>query len=378
MAVLKSLLRTGCPLSDMPSAAQVNLRGFALRNERELALAKTTLALMTECNVSPVPENFELFYNYAAGENPAVGRIIGDMIGARRPFTAAVLHELRERCFSRDRTERAVNAIGDDVSASLNDVLLKLDAASRHANHYGETLTAASGELDDHQTPDDLRRLVGGLMSATKAMADRTRSLEGELQTSSRQVNELKSQLVNVRKEALTDPLTGIANRKAFDTNLQAAIGDTQANGGRLSLFMCDIDRFKLFNDTWGHQTGDQVLRLVAHCLSENTKGRDTAARYGGEEFAVIVRGTGVDGAVKLADQIRASVESKKLVKKSTGDILGSITISIGVAEFVDGETAASFIQRADVCLYRAKHAGRNCAIGDNDPRMTDFEIDAA
>lgn len=349
-----------------------------MRNERELALAKTTLALMAECDVSPIPDNFELFYNYAAGENPAVGRIIGEMIVARRPFTPALLHELRERCFFRGRTERAVNSIGDSVSASLNDVLRKLEDASQQANDYGETLSAASGELHAHKSPDDLQKLVGGLITATKTMEERARSLENELQSSSEQVGQLKTQLDNVRREALTDPLTGIANRKAFDANLQSAIADAQASGEPLSLFMCDIDRFKIFNDTWGHQTGDQVLRLVANCLSDNTKGRDTAARYGGEEFAVIVRGTAVSPAVKLAQQIRASVEGKKLVKKSTGDILGSITISIGVAEFVSGESAASLIQRADACLYRAKHAGRNCVIGDNDPCAAEFEIDAA
>jgi diguanylate cyclase len=149
-------------------------------------------------------------------------------------------------------------------------------------------------------------------------------------------------------------------------------------SGEPLSLFMCDIDLFKLFNDTWGHQTGDHVLRLVANCISENTKGRDTAARYGGEEFAVIVRRADVAAAVKLAEQIRASVQSKKLVKKSTGDVLGSITISIGVAELSGDESSATLIQRADVCLYRAKHAGRNCVIADNDPCAADLEIDAA
>lgn len=378
MAVLKSLLRTRWPLWEKPVAARVWIGELALRNERELALAKTTLAIMAECNVSPVPENFELFYHYAAGENPAVGRIIGDMIAARRPFTVSLLQDLRDRCFARDRTERAVNAIGDGVSASLNEVLEKLDAASKQAFEYGQTLSAASGELGHDRTPDDLRRLVGGLISATKVMEERSKSLEGQLQNSSQQVSELKSQLDNVRKEALTDPLTGIANRKAFDTNLQAAIEDAQSSGAALSLFMCDIDRFKLFNDTWGHQTGDQVLRLVANCLSENTKGYDTAARYGGEEFAVIVRHANVDDAVKLADQIRLKVQGKRLIKKSTGDILGSITISIGVAELAEGETAASLIQRADTCLYRAKHAGRNCVIGDNDPRAVEMEIDAA
>jgi diguanylate cyclase len=128
---------------------------------------------------------------------------------------------------------------------------------------------------------------------------------------------------------------------------------------------MCDIDHFKAFNDTWGHQTGDQVLRLVANCLSENVKGRDTAARYGGEEFVVILPQTQLAGAVNLANQIRAKVESKKLVKKSTGDILGIITISCGVTQYDPNESAEDFVRRADECLYAAKRAGRNRVISE-------------
>jgi diguanylate cyclase len=149
-------------------------------------------------------------------------------------------------------------------------------------------------------------------------------------------------------------------------------------DGEAVTLLLCDIDHFKNFNDTWGHQTGDQVLRLVAHCLSENVKGRDTAARYGGEEFAVLLRGTGLEAATMVANQIRTTVETKKLVKKSTGDILGAITISIGVAQFAPGETAESAIRRADSCLYGAKHSGRNLVINQNDPRMSALEPSAA
>ncbi|HWD28480.1 MAG TPA: GGDEF domain-containing protein, partial [Rhizomicrobium sp.] len=171
---------------------------------------------------------------------------------------------------------------------------------------------------------------------------------------------------------------TGIANRKAFDTELTAAIVEARASSQPLALFMCDIDLFKSFNDTWGHQTGDHVLRLVANCLSENTKGRDTAARYGGEEFAVIVRQADLGAAMRLAEQIRANVQSKKLVKKSTGDILGSITVSIGVAQLAPGEDSVTLIQRADMCLYSAKRSGRNCVIAQNDPRAAVAEADAA
>ncbi len=116
----------------------------------------------------------------------------------------------------------------------------------------------------------------------------------------------------------------------------------------------------------------------MAACLSDNIKGRDTAARYGGEEFGVILRGTSLADAIHVADQIRLAVQGRKLVKKSTGDVLGTITISIGVAQFTAGDTAEAVIRRADACLYGAKQNGRNLVLGEQDPRMAKLEISAA
>jgi len=331
------------------------------RYERAQALAKTAIGLMAERAVEPSPENFELFFAYASGDNPAVSRLIGDMIAARKAFTPAVLDDLRKRFFSKARLEEAMDSVGESVAETLDAMRGKLEKAGRETVDYGKALSAATGQLGAVQTPQGVRKLVDGLINATRTMEDRTKALESELQSSSREVAELKSKLDDVRKESLTDPLTGVANRKAFDAELNSAIRQAQESDEPLSLLMCDIDHFKKFNDTFGHQTGDHVLRLVANCLSENVKGRDTAARYGGEEFAVIVRGTALEAAVRLADQIRGGVECKKLVKKSTGDILGTITISIGAAELDATEAAPSLIQRADACLYAAKNAGRNC-----------------
>jgi diguanylate cyclase len=346
--------------------------------EREQALAKTALALLTECDVVPTPDNFELFYIYASGENAGLARVMGDTIAAGRPFTPQLIGELRTRCLPSGRTQQVVDTVGAGINAALNGVLGKLEAAGKDAGEYGRALSQAHGELSDSQTPEDFRSLVTALKGATHAMENRTKTLEQELQRSSNEVAKLKTQLHEVRRESLTDPLTQIGNRKAFDYEIENAIADAFETDEPLSLFMCDIDKFKNFNDTWGHQTGDQVLRLVGHCLQENVKGRDTACRYGGEEFAVILRQTALDNAVSLADQIRANVESKKLVKKSTGDILGTITISIGVAQLAEGETVADLIQRADACLYKAKNAGRNCVIGETDPRFTSSETNAA
>ena len=204
-----------------------------------------------------------------------------------------------------------------------------------------------------------MRKLVDGLMAATREMENRTKSLESELQKSSEQVTELRGKLDNVRKESLTDPL----DRHRQPQGLRRGDGRRHAGAGRrraVSLLLCDIDHFKKFNDSWGHQTGDQVLRLVANCLSDNVKGRDTAARYGGEEFGVLLRGTGLADATHVANQIRLAVQGRKLVKKSTGDVLGTITISIGVAQFATGDTIEAVIRRADACLYGAKQNGRN------------------
>ena len=213
-----------------------------------------------------------------------------------------------------------------------------------------------------------VRALVARMADATRAMEARSHALEEQLQASSREVTELRQNLESVRRESLTDPLTGIPNRKAFDNELQKSIDRAAKHDEPVCLVMCDIDHFKVFNDTWGHQTGDQVLRLVANCISENVKGRDTAARYGGEEFAIILPQTLLGDAVNLADQFRTKVESKKLVKKSTGDILGAITISLGVAVYAPGETGIELTARADSCLYAAKRTGRNRVVSEDDP----------
>ena len=345
-----------------------------MKPDPEHISARTALDLMSECGVAPTPQNFELFYAHATGEISAVTHAIAEMLAQKKPFTPEILQDLR----SRSRTMAAMEQVGEGMNSVIAGVLGRLNDVGRNAGHYSDKLSAATGELGEDQSPADLRRLVESLLVATREMENRTNSLEKELQKSSDQVSELRSKLDNVHRETLTDPLTGIANRKAFDNALAAAEIAVAESSDPVSLLLCDIDNFKKFNDNWGHQTGDQVLRLVASCLSENVKGRDTAARYGGEEFGVVLRGTALRDAVRIAEQIRHAVEARRLVKKSTGDVLGTITISIGVAQFAAGETADVAVRRADSCLYGAKQSGRNLVIAETDPRMALLSTNAA
>jgi len=163
-----------------------------------------------------------------------------------------------------------------------------------------------------------------------------------------------------VRRDAMTDALTNLANRKAFDEELLRACDQAEADNSVVTLAVLDIDHFKRFNDTWGHQTGDQVLRYVASVIGRISKNPRVAARYGGEEFAVIFPGEGALQVEMALNAIREEIGSRALRRRSTNDELGAVTISAGLAERRPGETGTLLLDRADEALYASKRGGRN------------------
>ena len=184
--------------------------------------------------------------------------------------------------------------------------------------HYGDKLVSFSDALDHAAAAPDLQALAGAMLVETRAMQERAQRLEVGLGQSAQQIEELRIDLAKAQRDANTDSLTGIANRKYFDYELGAAAEEARLKHQPLSLLLADIDQFKRFNDTHGHQVGDQVLRLVAQVLTSSVKGRDLPARYGGEEFAVLLPQTDLEGAHQLAEQIRRTVADNHIRAKSS------------------------------------------------------------
>ena len=195
-------------------------------------------------------------------------------------------------------------------------------------------------------------------MKSTREMRDTNKALEDRLSLSKTEISNLQHSLEAIRAESLTDPLTGLGNRKYFDRSIETAVQAALANGEPLSLLMFDIDHFKSFNDSYGHLTGDQVLRLVGMSLKQTIKGQDITARYGGEEFAVVLPNTALRQALTVADHIRRAVMAKELKKKSTGEILGRVTISVGVSMLKPGDDTDA-ADRTRRCLPLRRQAQR-------------------
>jgi diguanylate cyclase len=198
-------------------------------------------------------------------------------------------------------------------------------------------------------------------------MADSSRQLNQQLEAATSQIETLSKQLEETQREVLLDGLTGLNNRKAFDKKIKELCEKADRNEGLFSVIMLDIDYFKKFNDRYGHQVGDEVLRIVGSHLKENLKGKDFPSRYGGEEFIVLLVDTSLDKATIFADQIRNSISKKGLKIKKTGQSLGTITVSLGVSEIRPGDTPESVVERADSALYLAKDSGRNNVKSEKD-----------
>ncbi|UPJ53619.1 GGDEF domain-containing protein [Bradyrhizobium sp. 200] len=337
-------------------------------HERTMAFAEVALGQIKSLRQTAVPRNYEIWYVYATGYNAPLNKIINETLARNGRLSESDLEQIYETYLSHIKTSDRIDKVGARVIGEIDDVMALITDALGMSQSYDAKLSGANEKLRSAKSGEQIKAVVDGLVKSTREMQETNKALESRLSLSKTEISNLQHSLEAIRAESLTDPLTGLGNRKYFDRSIEMAVQTALANGEPLSLLMFDIDHFKSFNDSYGHLTGDQVLRLVAMSLKQTIKGQDITARYGGEEFAVVLPNTGLRQALTVADHIRRAVMAKELKKKSTGEILGRVTISVGVSMLKPDDDTDSLIERADACLYVAKRNGRNRVICEVDP----------
>lgn len=343
--------------------AGVNVTSAPSSNVNDLVQARRALDLIERFGLDPDPKHYEIWYAYVRSRDRALVSALDDLINKNGIVTSDdMAHIFKNYSPSGQISETSAKA-GAQLAAEIDGVCTMIELAIGSTHEYGNSLEDLSGDINPGIDASMLAAVVNELSEKTRRAVDENQTLEANLRESRNEMNALRETLEAVRTQSLTDALTGVANRRYFDNLFQVCFAETQKQNRPMSLMIIDIDLFKLFNNTHGHRAGDQVLRLVAATVRQNLPADATVARYGGEEFAVVMPGIRLAQAKAIADRIRRRLSAKDLVKVSSGESLGRITVSAGIAEMNQSDTIASLIERADRFLYAAKKGGRDRTI---------------
>lgn len=329
-------------------------REYAREARRELAHAITAFLVEHDLDISPA--NLSLAHAIFSGADPALARKIAMRVRAGEAITQPWLNELAETDAS--RPDRA------DLDRLITRLENNIDLFSTHSSAARLVTQDYGSELEQHvidlEQVQKTGQLVTNLAGLARAMLERTRKAEDDMRKSEDEAKALRRSLARAKRDAEIDHLTGLPNRRAFETLLERHYAEAQAAGEPLSVAFCDIDEFKRVNDLHGHEAGDRVIKLIAATLAKISDDHCHVARHGGEEFVMLFRGLSPAEAAKRLDDARENLAGRRLINRKTDEPFGQITFSGGVADVLGYGEVRAALKAADDALYRAKEGGRN------------------
>ncbi|MEZ5710847.1 MAG: GGDEF domain-containing protein [Blastomonas sp.] len=318
---------------------------------------------LEEVQLDPLPDHYKLAWEYLNGGNHKLRKAIDTKLNSNGRLSGDLVCEIMDECEGQMSVQDMAALVAEGETL-LNSGHKALSKSGKESEAYAETLKSRldwMANLDPAEHHDmPIEAQFNALLKITKQMLSSTKKARDSLAESTEKLAAMRSKLDEANNMAQSDQLTGLPNRWAFEKQFTAATIRAKEKFEPLSVAFIDIDHFKKVNDTHGHEAGDRVLQLVAKHLDRYTNGQCHLARHGGEEFVIVLEGHTAREAKELMDQAREELAEKSLVNKDTGDSIGQVTFSGGVADYNPSESSRQLLRNADSALYKAKNGGRN------------------
>lgn len=318
------------------------------------AISDKCLEFLNSNDLPSTPVNFAVAYELILGKNEGLIQAMRQLLEKNQVDSYALQTLYDDHIVKQSPVQQDIMA---PMVQLLSSMLNYSDATCKSASRYQAQLEQGGKALENSANPQEI---LQALAQATQLVSSEQQQLNARLTAAEQEVKSLKTNLDQLEIEAITDPLTGLYNRKG----LERALEEDSINTPKNCIAIFDIDHFKQINDNFGHNFGDNVIRQVAKEIKNHIRGADISVRWGGEEFLMVLRNTDIKGAEYVANKIRETIRALRWKNTRTGEQLPPVTISGGLTQLQAGECAAenidTIVERADTCLYRAKQGGRN------------------
>lgn len=303
------------------------------------------------------PLNFGVAQDYLTGANIGVEKAIKAVLAERGKINNGWVENVIAEQRADEVTPEALSSMLAKVEENLSEFTGLMTESRNSAKDYGAALQE---EVKGLAAGGNNEPVLTRLVALTRSMVEKTRQVENQLRQNQKQNHALKSSLATARRAAEHDHLTGLPNRRAFEGTLREEVAKAQKEGQSLAVAFCDIDHFKVINDTHGHDTGDRVLKFVAGLLAKASDDQCHVARHGGEEFVMLFRGKTAAEACEAVDGVRQDLSTRSLVNRANGERMERVSFSAGVANVLAYDDPRAALKAADRALYLAKEHGRN------------------
>lgn len=324
---------------------------------RSAEYLRTALPMMSRQRAALHPVSYAVWYEFVSGSNPALAQALQELTQGNRPLDEAQTWQLYRSHIAELDTESATR-LGEGLGNVLGQIAHSAELAEGQTSQFSRSLGRWSDQLKT-AAPGQHTQVLAEVMAGTQDMQSTMKALRARLHASQSEIDHLRQEVERSRGEVLQDALTGLANRRAFEQRLNECAQREQAGGPVAPcLLLSDIDGFRQFNERYGLDFGDQVLRSVAAVLKRSAQSHHLVARVGGEEFALLMPEAGLHEALMLAEALREGIAATSI--PSDAHEAARVTLSLGVTQLGEGEAASAFLARADLALKASKRGGRN------------------